>query len=135
MEFSFDRLYGDDTIETIKKKIITNIHLDTQLSFDEIYLFFKRGVIYTPLQLYNKLSNNDTASITKKSLIDFLTNSHRGSLKHECELIIRANKEDLKDVYTYNDIVELFYQINEEDINGNGSGRGSGCGRGSGSVS
>jgi hypothetical protein len=116
VEFSFDRLYGDDTIETIKKKIITNIHLDVQLSFDEIYLFFKRGVIYTPLQLYNKLSNNDTATITKKSLIDFLTNSHRGSLKHECELIIRANKEDLKDFYTYNDIVELFYEIKKEDI-------------------
>ena len=99
VEFSFDRLYGDDTIETIKKKIITNIHLDVQLSFDEIYLFFKRGVVYTPLQLYNKLSNNDTASITKKSLIDFLTNSHRRSLKQECELIIRANKEDLKDLY------------------------------------
>ena len=82
----------------------------------EIYLFFKRGVIYTPLQLYNKLSNNDTATITKKSLIDFLTNSHRGSLKHECELIIRANKEDLKDFYTYNDIVELFYEIKKEDV-------------------
>ena len=121
VEFSFDRLCGDDTIETIKKKIITNIHLDTKISFDEIYLFFKRGVIYTPLQLYTKLSNNDTASITKKSLIDFLTNSHRGSLKHECELIIRANKEDLKDVYTYNDIVELFYEIKEEDINGSES--------------
>jgi hypothetical protein len=81
VEFSFDRLYGDDTIETVKKKIITNIHLDVELSFDEIYLFFKRGVVYTPMQLYNKLSNNDTASITKKSLIDFLTNSHRRSLK------------------------------------------------------
>jgi len=117
VEFSFDRLYGDDTVETIKKKIITNIHLDVQLSFDEIYLFFKRGVVYTPLQLYNKLSNNDTASITKKSLIDFLTNSHRRSLKQECELIIRANKEDLKDSYTYNDIIELFYEIKQEDVN------------------
>jgi hypothetical protein len=121
VEFSFDRLYGDDTIETVKKKIITNVHLDVELSFDEIYLFFKRGVVYTPMQLYNKLSNNDTASITKKSLIDFLTNSHRRSLKYECELIIRSNTEDLKDYYTYNDIVELFYEVKEEDITGNES--------------
>ena len=34
-------IHYDDTIETIKKKIITNIHLDVQLSFDEIYQKYK----------------------------------------------------------------------------------------------
>lgn len=41
--FSFECLYGDDTIETIKKKIITNIKLDKQTSFDEVYLFPNKG--------------------------------------------------------------------------------------------
>ena len=31
VEFSFERLYGDDTIETIKKKIIKRIRLGTKL--------------------------------------------------------------------------------------------------------
>ena len=51
VEFSFDRLYGDDTIETIKKKIISNIKIEKLPSFDELYIFSKRGIEYTPTQL------------------------------------------------------------------------------------
>ena len=112
--FSFQRLYEDDTIETIKKKIIKYANLEKPFSFDEIYLFSKRGLRYTPTQLYNKLSNNDTASVTKKSLIDFLTNSHRRNLKQECELLFRTDKDELKDVYTYEDIVNLFFRIKDD---------------------
>jgi len=110
VEFSFDRLYSDDTIETIKKKIITNLNIDKSHTFDELYIFSKRGIEYTPTQLYNKLSNNDTSTITKNSLINFLTNTHRWNLKNECELILRTNKDDLKEEYTYDDIVELFFR-------------------------
>ena len=39
VEFSFDRLYDDDTIETIKKKIITNLKIEKSHSFDELYIF------------------------------------------------------------------------------------------------
>jgi hypothetical protein len=83
-------------------------------SFDELYIFSKRNVDYTPTRLYNKLSNNDTSTITKASLIHFLTNSHRWGLKPECELILRTNKDELKDVYTYEDIVELFFRYRKE---------------------
>ena len=108
ISFSFERIYGDDTIETVKKKIINNIKIEKEFSFDEMYLFSKRGIRYTPLQLYNKLSNNDTVSVTKKALIDFLTNSHRRNLKEECELLLRTDRYKLKDVYTYDDIYDLF---------------------------
>jgi len=114
--FSFQCLYGDDTIETIKKKIISNIKLDKPISFDEVYLFSKQGLMYTPTLLYNKLSNNDTKLVTKKSLMDFLTNSHRDNLKQECELILHTDKEELKDTYTYDDIIELFYKYKASDI-------------------
>ena len=126
--FSFECLYGDDTIETIKKKIITNIKLDKQISFDEVYLFSKQGIMYTPTQLYNKLSNNDTKLVTKKSLIDFLTNSHRDNLKQECELILHTDTEELKDTYTYDDIVELFYKYKSSDIKRAIEGVGEGVG-------
>jgi len=116
ISFSFECLYGDDTIETIKKKIITNIKLENPISFDEIYLFSKQGSMYTPTQLYNKLSNNDTKLVTKKSLIDFLTNSHRDNLKQECDLILHTDTEELKDTYTYDDIIELFYKYKSADI-------------------
>ena len=114
--FLFECLYGDDTIETIKKKIITNIKLEKTISFDEVYLFSKQGIMYTPTQLYNKLSNNDTKLVTKKSLMDFLTNSHRDNLKQECELILHTDQEELKDTYTYDDIIELFYKYRSGDI-------------------
>lgn len=117
VEFSFDRLYSDDTIETIKKKIITNLKIEKSHTFDELYIFSKRGIEYTPTQLYNKLSNNDTSTITKDSLIHFLTNTHRWNLKNECELILRTNKDDLKEEYTFDDIMELFFRFkkNGED--------------------
>ena len=114
VEFSFDRLYGDDTIETVKKKIISNMKIENSPSFDELYIFSKRGTEYTPTQLYNKLSNNDTSTITRTSLINFLTNSHKWNLKQECELILRTSKDELKDVYTYEDIMELFFRYKKE---------------------
>jgi hypothetical protein len=119
VDFSFDRLYGDDTIETVKKKIISNMKMENLPSFDELYMFSKRNVDYTPTRLYNKLSNNDTSTITRASLIHFLTNSHRWSLKPECELILRSNKDELKDIYTYEDIMELFFRYKKEKDTGN----------------
>ena len=122
VEFSFDRLHGDDTIETVKKKIISNIKLGNTPSFDEVYIFSKRGIEYTPTQLYNKLSNNDTSTITRTSLVNFLTNSHRWILKPDCEIILRTNKDELKDVYTYEDIMELFFRYKKEKDEGGDEG-------------
>jgi hypothetical protein len=124
VEFSFDRLYGDDTIETVKKKIISNMKIENSPSFDELYIFSKRGIEYTPTQLYNKLSNNDTSTITRTSLINFLTNSHRWNLKQECELILKTSKDELKDVYTYEDIMELFFRYKKEKDTGDSEGSG-----------
>ena len=124
VDFSFDRLYGDDTIETVKKKIISNMKLESLPSFDELYIFSKRSIDYTPTRLYNKLSNNDTSTITRASLIHFLTNSHRWALKPECELILRTNKDELKDVYTYEDIMELFFRHKKERDTSNSEGSG-----------
>ena len=124
VEFSFDRLYGDDTIETVKKKIISNMKIVNSPSFDELYIFSKRGIEYTPTQLYNKLSNNDTSTITRTSLINFLTNSHRWNLKQECELILKTSKDELKDVYTYEDIMELFFRYKKEKDTADSEGSG-----------
>ena len=110
VEFSFDRLYGDDTIETVKKKIISNMKMENLPSFDELYIFSKRNIEYTPTRLYNKLSNNDTSTITRASLIHFLTNSHRWSLKPECELILRTNKDELKEKK------KAYRELNKEKI-------------------
>ena len=103
--------------------------IENSPSFDEVYIFSKRGIEYTPTQLYNKLSNNDTSTITRSSLINFLTNSHRWNLKQECELILRTNKDQLKDVYTYEDIMELFFRYKKEkDDTSSGEGEGEGEG-------
>jgi hypothetical protein len=54
---SFSHFNGTELTFTIK--------LENTPSFDEVYIFSKRGIEYTPTQLYNKLSNNDTSTITR----------------------------------------------------------------------
>jgi hypothetical protein len=113
--FSLDRIYGDDTIETIKKKIIKNFNYE--FSFEEIYLFAKHGIKVSASQLYNKLTNNGTLSLTYQRLQHFLINIHKAS-NDECELIIENSFENLKSKeekndYSFDDIVELFFTKKE----------------------
>ena len=115
VEFSFDKIYGDDTIETIKKKIIKT--LNYSFSFDEIYLFSKHVLNVTPSQLYNKLTNNGTLTLTKDKLYQFLLNVSKQTSNNNCQLtlenIFDSFTQTDKTEYTYDDIVELFFTEKE----------------------
>jgi hypothetical protein len=93
--FIDDYIHLDDTIETIKKKIIRHTQLNT--SFDELYLFAKKYEMLNSIATYQMLTQNEKLSLTKERLIQFLLN------------IDEINIADIvdKEIYTYEDILLL----------------------------
>ena len=105
--FTFERIYGDDTIETIKKKIIKAFN--TTFSFEEIYLFAKQGFNFTPISLYNLLSSNDTLPITKETILQFLLNISDENLQEKCSSLISNSLEDFNDDFSINNLITFFF--------------------------
>ena len=93
--FSDEIIYLDDTIETIKKKII--IELENNISFDEIYLFGKQIQNLEPDLVYELLTQNNKIKITENILLQFLSNIEN----------VNVESVSIKDIYNYNDITEL----------------------------
>ena len=85
-------IYLDDTIENIKKKIIS---IDKTISFEEIYLFCNVNEYLDSENIYQSLTFNGKREITKDILINFLLN-----IKY-----IDIEKIQDKDVYDYDDIL------------------------------
>jgi hypothetical protein len=95
VKFCEERIYSDDTIETIKKKLI--IEFDTKISFEDIYLFYKTNEQLDTLSLYKKLTQNDKIQLTRNMLIEFLLNIDNIDISSIPE----------KDIYNYDDILSL----------------------------
>ena len=88
----------DDTIETIKKKIMINItdEATEAISFGEIYIFGLEESKLDAEKVYKLLTHNDTLELTKDRFMKFLLNiSYEGKSIPE------------KDIYTYEDILSL----------------------------
>ena len=110
VHFSKQIIYIDDTIETIKKKIITVFtnELLYPISFDEIYLFSKQIQNLNNSQIYDSLTQNGKITPTRDVMVQFLSN------------INNINEESIipvKDVYTYNDIIDLNLTENPQLVN------------------
>jgi len=102
--FSEQLIHFDDTIHTIKIKILSE--LKNMLSLEEIYLYcLKREKINT-INLYKSLTQNGKLELTYNRLMQFLKNivSYDQDKKYELP--------QMKDSFTYNDIVDL--NINNE---------------------
>ena len=87
-------IYIDDTIETIKKKLISV----NDIAFEEIYFFYTYSNQFTSYQIYNDLTQNDKFPLTKNFFIQFLLNINQEAL---------LDSIPDKDEYSYNDILEL----------------------------
>ena len=94
--FSSEVLHNDDTIETIKKKIIKSLFED--ISFESIYLFCKNEEILDPVATYQSLTQNGKIELTQDRYYQFLSN-----------IGIETNITDIpdKEVYNYDDILNL----------------------------
>ena len=99
VHFSKQMIYIDDTIETIKKKIITVFvdELSTPISFDEIYLFSKQIQTLNNAQIYDGLTQNGKVSLTNDIMGHFLSNVNN----------VNLDQFQSKSIYTYNDIIDL----------------------------
>ena len=95
VKFCNEKFHIDDTIQTIKKKII--MEFDTKISFEEVYLFYKSKETFNLITVYKQLTQNDTLELTKDRLIEYLLNIDG----------IDISSIPNKDVYTYDDILSL----------------------------
>jgi hypothetical protein len=93
--FLKDEIHIDDTIETIKKKLLMSISEIN--SFNEIYLFAQYFEQLNSVSVYENLTQNGKIELTKDRLIQFLLNINDASIE---------NLEN-KDFYDYDDILSL----------------------------
>ena len=93
--FTNQRIYLDDSIETIKKKII-NEYID-ELSFDEIYLYTKHIQSLNNTTIYERLTQKGKLTITQDRLLQFLSNIKDFDIK----------TLPIKETYDFNDIIAL----------------------------
>ena len=89
------QIYLDDTIETIKRKLI--LYCDDIEAFDEIYLFMHQLIELKPTTVYQNLTQNGKLDLTHTRLVQFIQNVEGLSM----------DKIPTKEVYDYDDIHAL----------------------------
>jgi len=100
IKFCREQIHIDDTIETVKNKLITEF--SEHLAFEEIYLFGKNNDELNSVAVYQNLTQNDKLELTRDRLIQFLLNIDG----------INIDSIPIKDIYNYDDILSL--NINEK---------------------
>ena len=69
-----ERIYPDDSIETIKKKFLYLTREKVGLSYPELYLFCKQAKTITSQICYDQITSNGKLEITPVSIQNFLLN-------------------------------------------------------------
>ena len=101
VEFIDDTIYPDDSVETVKFKLLIAIReFMGSTSFEELYLYGFTEYKIDKLLVYNKLTNNNRIELDKTRLIDFLNNIGKS------ELIERLSIQD-KQVYNLDDFYDI----------------------------
>ena len=109
IQFSEQQIHYDDSIGTIKIKILAE--LKNTISLDEIYLYCQQIETLNSVAVYQSLTQNKKLELTKTRMDQFISNIVSGlngtSIK---------TPED-KVVYTFDDILELKLDNNKYIIN------------------
>jgi hypothetical protein len=95
IKFCKEQIHIDDTIETIKNKLIKEF--SQHIAFEEIYLFAKKEEVLNAVAVYQNLTQNDKLDLTRDRLIQFLLNIDE----------INIDSIPVKDIYNYDDILSL----------------------------
>ena len=101
-----DFISSDDTIETVKLKLINafiNNDIDN-ISFEEIYFYGISHYKFDSYDFYNKCTNNGKENLSYDYLINYIIN-----FNNNLDIIKKITK---KETYSYNDILSL----NLEDV-------------------
>ena len=109
VKFSDQQIHFDDSIGTIKIKILNE--LKKEISLDEIYLYCQKKETLNAVSVYQSLTQNKSLQLTKVRLNQFLSNiiSHNSGEAFEDP----AEKE----VYTFDDIFEMNFNNKKFIIN------------------
>lgn len=97
--FSNLQIHFDDTIQTIKIKIISE--LSNNVPLEDVYLYCYTNDVLSAVNIYNTLTQNDKLKLTKQRLSNFLTNISKSTEYYE-----RYDLPD-KEVFSYDDIIAL----------------------------
>jgi hypothetical protein len=101
--FINEYIHLDDTIDEIKKKIVTSFSKhQTEIFLEEIYLFCLRMQTLDSANIYEKLTQNNKLPITRTRMDEFLLNI----LRDENGNILNLKLPD-QDVYSYDSILSL----------------------------
>ena len=99
---SEQQIHKDDSISTIKIKILHELNkLKKKTSLDEIYLFCKKNETLNTVSLYQSLTQNKKIPLTRVRLEQFISNI----VSDETGTKFVSPPE--KDIYTYDDILEM----------------------------
>ena len=118
-------IYKDDSIETIKKKILLKVfenNNEDKFSFEEMYLFGEKKMILETNKLYKVLSDNNKNVITYEKVEEFFKNIK--NIDEDDLKILESFK--IKDEITYDDLLVFdgkhyikYYTIGQKITNNN----------------
>ena len=95
--FLNSQIHKDDTILTIKTKILNECGKDLSCSLPEIYLFCQKKEKFTTAEIYESLTRNKKIELTKNRLETFLLNINNPDFY----------KLEDKSIYSYDDLLQL----------------------------
>lgn len=102
-------IHYDDTISTIKKKIIK--YTQIRVSTFELYLFGVKQTVLNASTLYNQLTQMDTTPLTRERLCEFMLNIVPGDCEDSTNTQTCSFADSDKEVFSFEDF------INFDDLN------------------
>ena len=100
--FCTQQIHKDDSISTIKIKILTELNKkNKKISLDEIYLFCQKKETLNTISLYQSLTQNKKLELTRVRLDQFISNIVSDEDANTFE------HPPVKEVYTFDDILEM----------------------------
>ena len=109
VKFSEQQIHFDDSIGTIKIKILNE--LKKEIVLDEIYLYCQKNETLNAVSVYQSLTQNNKLQLTKIRLDQFLSNIVRDESGKSFEEPVE------KEVYTFDDIFEMNFNNKNYIIN------------------
>jgi hypothetical protein len=109
IKFSEQKIHFDDSISTIKIKILFEIK--KEISFDEIYLFCQKKETLNAVSVYQSLTQNNKIPLTKVRLEQFISNI----ISEENGIVFQ--KPINKEIYTFDDIFNMKFENKKYIVN------------------
>jgi len=105
LHYNESRIFFDDTIDIIKKKILdaNEVAEIGEVIYEELYLYCEQEVTLTIEEIFNNLKHKEIGFVSKEVLTNFLHN-------------INTQQSITKDYYDYNELIEFFYELKKEYV-------------------